>query len=119
MVSLKDKRLVKMRAQNGLCYYCNEPMWDQAIDSPTTPDCHSPKRPLQRRCTAEHLRARCDGGSDLAHNIVAACWFCNKNRHARKRPMPPQTYQDYVRKRVAQGRWFGNGATSKRKGAQR
>jgi 5-methylcytosine-specific restriction endonuclease McrA len=33
------------------------------------------------RCTAEHVKARCNGGKDNASNIVAACLACNRGRH--------------------------------------
>jgi 5-methylcytosine-specific restriction endonuclease McrA len=39
------------------------------------------------QCTAEHLKARSDGGSNDTNNIVAACYFCNHTRHTRKNPM--------------------------------
>jgi hypothetical protein len=54
-----------------------------------------------QRCTAEHLRARCDGGRDTSDNVVAACWICNSRRHRRKVPLPPEEYRAFVRKRLA------------------
>ncbi|WP_193335918.1 HNH endonuclease [Devosia beringensis] len=79
--------------QGGLCWYCGRRM-TAATD----------KRPNRR--TAEHLLAQCDGGQDVAENIVAACWFCNTRRHTSKTPLSPQAYQDYVRHRLARGNWF-------------
>ena len=34
-----------------------------------------------RRCTAEHVIARCDGGTADPENIAAACKKCNPARH--------------------------------------
>jgi len=45
------------------------------------------------RCTAEHLMAKRDGGSDDQENIVAACWVCNHTRHRRKRPPEPRRWK--------------------------
>ncbi|WP_409527380.1 HNH endonuclease [Rhizobium sp. BK109] len=60
---------------------------------------------LHYRCTAEHLKARCDGGRDAKENVVAACRYCNGNRHKRKRPKDPVSYRELVRSRMEQGRW--------------
>ncbi|MCB1483339.1 MAG: HNH endonuclease [Hyphomicrobiaceae bacterium] len=59
-----------------------------------------------RRCTAEHLVARCEGGPDTIQNIVAACWLCNNRRHRRKVSLSAQTYLDHVRQRIAKGKWL-------------
>ncbi|WP_425376247.1 HNH endonuclease [Rhizobium pisi] len=60
---------------------------------------------LRFRCTAEHLEARCDGGRDTEENVVAACLYCNNNRHKRKRPKDPASYANFVRSRLERGRW--------------
>jgi hypothetical protein len=57
------------------------------------------------QCTAEHLVARCDGGSDSPDNIVAACRHCNSRRHRRPEPLDPLTYRKHVRRRIARGCW--------------
>lgn len=80
--------------QNGLCYYCGRPM------APST------QWPHALACTAEHLVAKCDGGGNGRGNIVAAHAFCNRARHARKRPMSPPKYKQHVQRRVAAGRWL-------------
>jgi hypothetical protein len=59
------------------------------------------------QATAEHLRARCDGGKHAAPNVVAACLYCNLHRHRRKRPLDPGVYQAYVLRRLANKRWHG------------
>ncbi|WP_254782667.1 HNH endonuclease, partial [Lysobacter sp. yr284] len=35
---------------------------------------------MSRRCTAEHLIARHEGGRNRRENIAAACWLCNQRR---------------------------------------
>jgi 5-methylcytosine-specific restriction endonuclease McrA len=57
--------------------------------------------------TAEHLHAHRDGGQDTPANIVAACAFCNHQRHAMfpKAAPDPQTYETYVLLNVAAGLW--------------
>jgi len=76
------------RAQGGLCFYCRQPMG--------------------RNVTAEHLRARSDGGPDTHENIVAACRYCNLQRHARFAPNAPDpsTYGFYVLLMLAAGLWM-------------
>lgn len=59
------------------------------------------------RCTAEHLVARKDGGGDRGANIVAACFFCNRRRHARAKSLSPERYGALVSQRVLAGRWHG------------
>ncbi|MDH5274677.1 MAG: HNH endonuclease [Gammaproteobacteria bacterium] len=58
------------------------------------------------RCTAEHLRPKQDGGGDTFSNIAAACWLCNKRRHAQRKIAPtPETYRALVQRRVSRKRW--------------
>jgi len=89
---MPTKRIPRYRsaafaAQDGRCYYCSQPMWHKdpegfcAQYNLTSGDV----RFLQ--CTAEHLRARKDGGRDTAENIAAACLWCNRGRHQRRKPM--------------------------------
>lgn len=97
-----------MRAYNrqgGLCHYCGKPMilagGGAGICGRAVP------RDFLRRmaCTAEHLIAKKDGGTNALANIVAACRFCNSTRHARKKPLPPEKYKQLVRGRLEGGRW--------------
>ncbi|MDQ3038563.1 MAG: HNH endonuclease, partial [Pseudomonadota bacterium] len=60
----------------------------------------TPKQVRWLQCTAEHVVARCDGGTDSASNIVAACLRCNRGRHARSKPLEPSDFSLLVRKRV-------------------
>jgi len=59
------------------------------------------------RSTGEHLTAHKDGGFANPDNIVAACLFCNRQRHARKKDLTPEKYKILVSKRVEEKRWHG------------
>lgn len=99
--------------QSGRCYYCGMPMW---ADNPLEfANAHGITLGQAKRlqCTGEHLVARQDGGSTARSNIVAACLFCNKGRHSRKTPLPPDRYLQLVRKRMKVGRWHGQWVTQK------
>lgn len=94
-------------SQGGRCYYCAQPMWLNDVREYCTLYGFTPSRASAFRCTAEHLLARRDGGRDEPENIVAACFFCNRHRHARPQPLEPQRYKAHVRGRVFKGRWHG------------
>ncbi len=57
------------------------------------------------QCTAEHLKAKQDGGKDNESNILAACHYCNQNRHKHKSPKDPISYKQYVKNRLEKGKW--------------
>jgi hypothetical protein len=57
------------------------------------------------QATAEHLRARCDGGTHAGSNIAAACLYCNSHRHRRKKPFDPLAYQAHVLRRLTNKKW--------------
>lgn len=90
--------------QHGLCCYCQAPMW---LNSPTELPLGSPGKRAARRllCTAEHLTARADGGSNSAINIAAACLHCNRTRHRRKHPPDMVRYRQEVAVRMARHGW--------------
>lgn len=90
--------------QHGRCWYCGAHMW---LVSPDELTCRKPSLVAlaQLRCSAEHLRAQCDGGRDTAANVVAACLRCNRTRHQRKRPPEPMAFRAQVRQRMARGAW--------------
>lgn len=92
-------------AQQGRCYYCGLPMWQDDLDSFSRAHNIKPSQAKPLKCTAEHLEARQDGGLDTAQNIVAACWSCNQRRHKRKKAPAPDAYLDLVQERVRKGRW--------------
>lgn len=95
---MTKSRLAKLRRQAAerqgwLCFYCGAPMVDGAAPGAGA------RRRLSRLCTAEHLKARCEGGQDTAANIVAACWWCNSQRHRRKVAPGPEAWRRMVRER--------------------
>jgi hypothetical protein len=96
----------KMKAQGGLCYYCGQPMWEEGLEAFARAQGLSLGRAVWFRCTAEHLVARCDGGRDVPGNIVAACLFCNRTRHAAKVPRDRLAYKARVQRRMVAGRWL-------------
>lgn len=106
MKALKKIRYRKMLAQEGRCYYCGLPMWDEANGYSLLAAGRKGKRPRALQCTVEHLLPRSEGGANTAENIVAACLFCNNARHQRKQPPSPEMYRMYVQRRMAAGRWL-------------
>lgn len=104
------KRLAVIRSaafqrQNGRCFYCNCPMWQHSPEQFAADHRLTIRQAMSYQCTAEHLRARQDGGRDAPDNIAAACRFCNSGRHKRKVPPPPEKFQRYVQHRMARGAW--------------
>lgn len=106
MGALKNIRRTKMLAQEGRCYYCGLPMWDETPNDCPAADCRRNRQPKPLRCTAEHLLPRSEGGADTPENIVAACHFCNQRRHRAKCPRSPEAHRAHVRRRMATGRWL-------------
>ncbi|ATE70786.1 HNH endonuclease [Lysobacter capsici] len=104
MPNIQHLRTQAFRAQQGLCYYCDLPMWERSPDE-LTPLCLSPRKAASLRCIAEHLIAQQDGGRAVRGNIAAACWICNSRRHKRKFPPSPDAYRALVQKRMARGKW--------------
>jgi hypothetical protein len=78
--------------QDRCCYYCERRMWW------SSPGELGPRLDLNLKCTAEHLHARCDGGSNSRANIVAACLRCNAGRHAVPQPLDAHSYRTQVRR---------------------
>lgn len=104
--SLVKSREIAFSRQKGRCYYCKCSMWAG------NPGEFAQKYKLTRsqvmrfQCTAEHLIARRDGGGWEQSNIVAACRYCNQQRHKGK-GKTPERYKSFVRQRMSQGRWHG------------
>lgn len=104
------KKLVSVRHQSfinqlGRCFYCTGPMW---FDNPAIFASRykiSLRQASQFQCTAEHLTARKDGGSNSQSNIVAACLCCNSRRHQRKSDLSPDRYKALVKSRIEANRW--------------
>jgi HNH endonuclease len=92
--------------QRFRCYYCRLLIW---IEDPNGFAARHKLTTVQTRllrCTAEHLRARGDGGSNRRDNVVAACFYCNSRRHRMRNPLSPPEYQARVRRRMREGRWL-------------
>lgn len=98
-------RAIAFSRQGGRCFYCRCLMW---LGNPLA-FCQlyglKPKQVKPLQCTGEHLLPRHDGGKDEPDNIAAACALCNRRRHKRKNPPAPDTYGEYVRRRVAKHAW--------------
>ena len=111
---MPSKKLARLRSraffrQQGRCCYCDLPMW---MDNPqgfaqvhgiTLAQAH------WHQCTAEHLLARQEGGSDSGTNIAAACKRCNLWRHRGKKQAPqPNHYREIVQARMSRQRGHGS-----------
>ena len=106
-IALRTFRKWAFSAQGRLCFYCKHPMWL------AKPAAFGKRHRIQAhhvslfQLTAEHLHAQRDGGQDTPANIVAACAFCNNQRHAMfpKGAPDAQTYETFVLLCVAVGLW--------------
>ena len=76
-------------AQGHRCFYCDAPMWDREPAQFMNRYRVSRREAELLQCTAEHLTARQDGGSNTRQNIVAAHAFCNRHRHRTDAPLCP------------------------------
>lgn len=103
--SLKKPRSIAFSRQAGRCYYCEQPMWSEEPRVFALSHKITIGQARRFQCTGEHLKAHKDGGTAAQNNIVAACWFCNYNRHKRKEPLPPDQYKKLIEQRMSQGRW--------------
>jgi 5-methylcytosine-specific restriction endonuclease McrA len=103
--TVQKNRLNAFIKQNGRCYYCGSLMWMENPQEFAKTHSISLKNAKQLLCTAEHVIAKCDGGTNSNENIVASCRHCNKTRHRRKNPPDSQKYKKQVQERVAQKKW--------------
>ncbi len=104
-MSVQKIRNAAYQAQCGRCFYCNYLMWLTDPIPFATRVGVTVSAAAAFRCTAEHLRPRCEGGTNSPANIVAACYFCNSQRHRRKNPPTPSKHQALIARRLAAGRW--------------
>ena len=103
--SIVKHRLAAFNRQEGRCYYCGLPMWLKNPADFATKYKISEGDASRFQCTAEHLKAKQDGGTDSRENIVAACRFCNAIRHRIAQPPSSAAYQQRVRRRISAGKW--------------
>lgn len=109
--SLKRFRIVAFAHQAGRCYYCGLPMWTQDPLSFARQYGITPRQAKRLQCTAEHLKARQDGGEDSFANLVAACLYCNQMRHRYKKVAPtPDRYRNRVQARCLVSTDTGRGS---------
>lgn len=104
--SLSRIRTKAFRRQAGRCCYCDVPMWT-ANCRLFAKQCGLPRRIAKAlRCTAEHLVARQDGGTNASTNIAAACWHCNQRRHQPGNPAStPEQYREFVIAKMLRQQW--------------
>ncbi|MGF6695228.1 5-methylcytosine-specific restriction endonuclease McrA [Metapseudomonas resinovorans] len=102
---LTKPRAQAFKAQGGRCFYCGVPMWQANPEHFAASYGLTMKQVARLQCTGEHLVAHKDGGGVGRDNIVAACRFCNRGRHARKTDLSPDKYAAHVRKRLDHGAW--------------
>ena len=103
-------RLLKYRHEAFLiqaerCYYCGLLMWESSPEGFAKTHEISLSQAQRFKCTAEHLEARQDGGTDAKSNVVAACLHCNQTRH-RIRPAPsPNALKKQIAKQLQNNGW--------------
>ncbi|MBA3864252.1 MAG: restriction endonuclease [Erythrobacter sp.] len=97
----------RVRQQKETCFYCCQPIWCENHSDFASRFGITEQSAKRLQATAEHLLARSEGGTDALDNVVAACWFCNTQRHRSKRPLSPEAYIKKVRSRLDKGRWHG------------
>lgn len=103
--SLSTPRSKAFIHQQGYCYYCEQPMWLGKSDKFLSKYNITLNQAKHFQCTGEHLLPYQDGGTSAQNNIVAACWFCNIQRHRRKTVLSPKDFKTFIQKRMSKGHW--------------
>ena len=100
-------RRAAARRQNLRCHYCGAQMWLTDHATFLASFDVSAEQAARFQCTAEHLVARRDGGPNSKANVVAACRFCNVQRHDEDRVsfLDHASYHALVRRRMGEGSW--------------
>lgn len=110
------KRKKLYNEQDGLCCYCESPMWILTTKDQTVQKHiirlfkkkhgidHNHARKL--RCTIEHLVCKKDGGTNAIVNLAAACLHCNSVRADWGNDATPDDYKQLVIRRMKRGTWF-------------
>ena len=93
-------------SQSYRCFYCHTKMWESDSAEFISQYKASPYLAKKLQSTAEHLKPKCEGGSNTIENIVAACQFCNSTRHKAKKPLDSSKYLEFVQSRVKNGHWL-------------
>jgi len=103
--TLIKSRFKAFNLQQGRCIYCELPMWLEHPQAFAKKYKITTKQAKIFQCTAEHLKAKQDGGKDHESNIVVACHYCNQKRHQSKSPKDPISYKQYVTNRLEKRKW--------------
>ena len=80
-------------------------MWNSDVRSFAKKHGITVRQARSLQCTAEHLVALRDQGKDAVDNIVAACLYCNRARHRRKRNLTALSFYELVQRRTGRGKW--------------
>jgi len=95
------------------CYYCDFLMWESDPEAFANTHGISLVQAQRFKCTAEHLVARSDGGTDARANIVAACLHCNQTRHRMKPAPTPDALRQLIFKQLRNKSWHRRGVARK------
>ena len=106
MSNVAKKRHQAAVRQSYHCFYCGLPMWESTSSEFITHFGLSAAEARFLQCTGEHMNPRCDGGTNDASNIVAACRHCNSTRHKAAKVLKPDQYRKKVQERIRKGAWF-------------
>lgn len=91
--------------QSERCYYCDFLMWESNPEAFAARHKISLAQARRFQCTAEHLIARQDNGTDARQNIVAACYHCNHTRHKMNPAPNPEALRQVVIKQLKNRCW--------------
>lgn len=103
--AIKKNRHQAFKSQLGLCFYCNQPMWEKNPNSFISKYGLKSSVVKHLQCTAEHLIPRSEGGNNSKQNIVAACRYCNSTRHMSKKVLNPENYKKFVLEKLKIKQW--------------
>jgi len=108
-------RRAAARRQKMRCHYCDAQMWLRDATPFLARFGLDAAQAARFQCTAEHLVARRDGGPNAKSNVVAACRFCNVQRHDEEgvQALDHLSYRAMVRQRMDEGSWHPAWATEK------
>ncbi|MGN6690502.1 MAG: HNH endonuclease [Sphingopyxis sp.] len=107
MCPLQIIRNRKAARQRWSCHYCRQPMWRTNLEGFARRHGLTRDQAELLQLTAEHLRARRDGGRNSYANIAAACLYCNRMRHQNGDALSAADYARFVRSELRGGRWHG------------
>ena len=94
-------------SQRKHCFYCELPIWNTEKERRQLMARHDLTEDAVKslQCTAEHVQARKDDGTNEEANIVAACLRCNRARHEGGAGTTPLQHRQRVADAMAEGVW--------------